>query len=167
MLGATESLLVNHSSLVKQPPPLKYSLLVNYSSLVKQPPPLKYSLPVNYSSLVKQPPPLKYSLPVNYSSLVKQLPPLKYSLPINHSSFAALLTRRQVTRLLEVYKTYHSVAPLRVYYLSYSDSVEEQRYLSQVRREADVSFKRALCYPRKRPPNTCGPEAGAARDRGL
>ena len=51
-------------------------------------------------------------------------------------SFVVVLSPdMEVTRLLEVYKSHKSVATLRVYYLSYSESVEEQRYLSEVRRE--------------------------------
>ena len=38
----------------------------------------------------------------------------------------------------EVYKSQHTTATLRVYFLSYSKSVEEQRYLSEVRRETEA-----------------------------
>jgi DNA excision repair protein ERCC-4 len=43
-----------------------------------------------------------------------------------------------VTRHLEVYKAQHPKTTLRVYYLTYSQSVEEQRYMSEVRRETEA-----------------------------
>jgi hypothetical protein len=43
-----------------------------------------------------------------------------------------------LTRMLEVYKSDNPSRPLRVYFLSYSHSVEEQRYLSEVRRETEA-----------------------------
>ena len=43
-----------------------------------------------------------------------------------------------VTRMLEVFKAQNAGVTLRVYYLSYADSVEEQRYLSEVRRETEA-----------------------------
>jgi DNA excision repair protein ERCC-4 len=43
-----------------------------------------------------------------------------------------------VTRHLEVYKAQHPKKTLRVYYLTYSQSVEEQRYMSEVRRETEA-----------------------------
>ncbi|EPE26670.1 Restriction endonuclease-like protein [Glarea lozoyensis ATCC 20868] len=44
-------------------------------------------------------------------------------------------------RRIEVYRSSHNDRNVRVYFLSYKDSVEEQRYLSSVRREKDAFTK--------------------------
>jgi DNA excision repair protein ERCC-4 len=46
-------------------------------------------------------------------------------------------------RRIEVYRSSHNDRNVRVYFLSYKDSVEEQRYLSSVRREKDA-FSRLI-----------------------
>lgn len=56
-------------------------------------------------------------------------------------------------RRVEVYRSSHSDRNVRVYFMYYSGSVEEQRYLSAVRREKD-SFTRLIKEKGVSPPST-------------